>query len=153
MKTRLSVLTYVIKFPRKTSFNLHIPDFIKITKSKLIIQYSGNKICGQVDIICNNKSNRAVIAQSVQRWATGWTIGVLRFDSRRGLGIFLFTNVSRNVLGPTRPPIQRIPEVLSLGVKRPGREADHSPPSSAEVKECVELYLHSPIGLHGVVLS
>jgi hypothetical protein len=25
----------------------------------------------------------------------------------------------------------------------PVREADHSPPSSAEVKECVELYLHS----------
>jgi hypothetical protein len=24
---------------------------------------------------------------------------------------------------------------LSLGVKRPGREADHSPPSNAEVKE------------------
>jgi hypothetical protein len=33
---------------------------------------------------------------------------------------------------------------LSLGVKRPGREADHSPPPSAEVKEWVELYLHSP---------
>jgi hypothetical protein len=29
-------------------------------------------------------------------------------------------------------------------VKRLGREADHSPPSSAEVRECVELYLHSP---------
>jgi hypothetical protein len=29
------------------------------------------------------------------------------------------------------------------GVKRPGSEADHPPPSSAEVKECVELYLHS----------
>jgi hypothetical protein len=27
---------------------------------------------------------------------------------------------------------------------RQGREADHSPPSIAEVKECVELYLHSP---------
>jgi hypothetical protein len=25
-----------------------------------------------------------------------------------------------------------------------GREADHSPPSSVEVKEWVELYLHSP---------
>jgi hypothetical protein len=24
------------------------------------------------------------------------------------------------------------------------READHSPPSSAEVKECVELHFHSP---------
>jgi len=29
-------------------------------------------------------------------------------------------------------------------VKRPGREADHSPPSTAEVKGCVELYIHSP---------
>jgi hypothetical protein len=28
-------------------------------------------------------------------------------------------------------------------VKRPGHEADHSHPSSAEVKECVELYIHS----------
>jgi hypothetical protein len=25
-----------------------------------------------------------------------------------------------------------------------GRQADHSPPSGAEVKEWVELYLHSP---------
>jgi hypothetical protein len=29
-------------------------------------------------------------------------------------------------------------------VKRPGREADHSPTSSAEVKEWVALHLHSP---------
>jgi len=28
-----------------------------------------------------------------------------------------------------------VPGALYLGVKRPGREADHSPPSSAEVKE------------------
>jgi hypothetical protein len=33
---------------------------------------------------------------------------------------------------------------LSLRVKRPGREADHSPPSSAEVKERVKLHLYSP---------
>jgi hypothetical protein len=39
------------------------------------------------------------------------------------------------------------------GVKGQGLEADHSPPSNAEVKECVELYLHSSIRLHGVVLS
>jgi hypothetical protein len=30
------------------------------------------------------------------------------------------------------------------GEKRERREADHSPPSSADVKEWVELYLHSP---------
>jgi hypothetical protein len=34
-----------------------------------------------------------------------------------------------------------------------GKAADHSPPSSAVVKEWVKLYLHSPIRLHGVVLS
>jgi hypothetical protein len=56
--------------------------------------------------------------------ATGWTIGVLGFDSRRGLGIFLFTTVSKTALGPTQPLIQWVPEALSLGIKRPGREAD-----------------------------
>jgi hypothetical protein len=39
------------------------------------------------------------------------------------------------------------------GVKRPGREADYSHPSSAEAKEWMEPYLHSPIRLNGVVLS
>jgi hypothetical protein len=71
-------------------------------------------------------------------------IAFLGFDSRRGLGIFLFTTASRTALEPTQPPIQWVPGALSLGEKRPRREADHSPPSSAEVKECVELYLHSP---------
>jgi hypothetical protein len=69
--------------------------------------------------------------------------GVLGFDSRRGLGIFLFTTASRPTLAPTQHPIQWVPGALSLGVKRPVREADPSPPSSAEVKECVKLYLHS----------
>jgi len=32
------------------------------------------------------------------------------------------------------------------GVKRPGRGVDHPTPSSAEVKESVELYLYSPSG-------
>jgi hypothetical protein len=69
-----------------------------------------------------------------QRWAKGWTIGVVVFGSRRGLGIFLFITASRTALGPTKPPIQWISRALSLGVKQSGREADHSPPSSAEVK-------------------
>jgi len=37
-----------------------------------------------------------------------------------------------------------VPGALSLRVKRPRREADHSLPSSVEVIECVELYLHYP---------
>jgi hypothetical protein len=47
-------------------------------------------------------------------WATGWTIGVQGFDSRRELGIFLFTAVSRTALGPIQPPIQWIAGALSL---------------------------------------
>jgi hypothetical protein len=74
-------------------------------------------------------------------YSAGLRAGRSGFDSRRGLGIFLFTTAA---LGPTQRPIQWVPGTLFLGVKRPGREADHSPPSSAEVKECMELYLHSP---------
>jgi hypothetical protein len=76
--------------------------------------------------------------------ATGWTIGVLGFDSWRGLGIFLSTTTFRTAPWPTQPAIQWVAGALSLGLKRPGHEADHSPPSSAEVKEWVELYLQSP---------
>jgi hypothetical protein len=42
---------------------------------------------------------------------------------------------------------------LSLRVKRPGREADHSPPSSAEVKNAWSYTSTLLIRLHGVVLS
>jgi hypothetical protein len=44
---------------------------------------------------------------------------------------------------PPQPPIQWVPGALSLGVKRLGRETDYSPASSTEVKEWVELYIHS----------
>jgi hypothetical protein len=39
------------------------------------------------------------------------------------------------------------------GVKRPGREADHPPPSSAEVKNAWSYTSIPPIRLHGMVLS
>jgi len=57
--------------------------------------------------------------------------------------------MSRMALGPIQSPMQWVPGALSPGVKR---KADHSPPSSTEVKECVELYLHSPVCLHVMVL-
>jgi hypothetical protein len=52
-----------------------------------------------------------------------------RSSSPGGVKNFPFSTSSRPALGPTQPPIQRLP-----GVKRPGREADQSPPSAGEVK-------------------
>jgi hypothetical protein len=67
--------------------------------------------------------------------ALGYGLDDRGFESRQGLGIFLFTIASRPALGPTQPPIQWALKALSLGIKQPGREADHSHASSAEVKE------------------
>jgi hypothetical protein len=49
-------------------------------------------------------------------------------------GNFSLYHCFQNGSGSTQPYIQWVPGALSLGVKRPGREADHSPPSSAESK-------------------
>jgi len=57
----------------------------------------------------------------------------VRFPTEAG-GIFLFTTASRMAPGPTQPPIQSVPGALSLRVKRPRSETDHSPPSYDEVK-------------------
>jgi hypothetical protein len=54
-----------------------------------------------------------------------------------------FPHSSRPALGPNQPGIQCAPR-LSRGVKRPGRGVDHPPPSTAEVKERVELHIYSP---------
>jgi hypothetical protein len=86
--------------------------------------------------------NGARLAHSI--WRLHYRMEDRGFESRQGLGTFLFTTASRPALGPTQPPIQRVPGALSLGVLRPGCEADHSPPASAGVKEWWELYLHSP---------
>jgi hypothetical protein len=87
----------------------------------------------------------------VEKWSRGSSVGIatrLRagrpgFDSQQDLEIFLFPTVSRTALGPTQPPVPWVPGALSLGVKRPGREANHSPPSSAEVKN-VWTYTSTP---------
>jgi hypothetical protein len=65
--------------------------------------------------------------------ATGYGL-----DSRGSIpsrsNIFLFSISSKLTLRPALQPIQWVLRVISPMEKRPGREADQSPPSSVEVK-------------------
>jgi len=48
--------------------------------------------------------------------------------------MFLISTAPKPALGHTQTTIPWVPRTLSPGVKRSWREADHSSPSSAEVK-------------------
>jgi hypothetical protein len=78
--------------------------------------------------------------------ATGYTLDNREFGVRVPVE-------SRILSSPCRPDrLWDPPNLLFNGyqeVKRQGCEADHSPAASAEV----DLYIHSPIRLHGVVLN
>jgi hypothetical protein len=86
---------------------------------------------------------------TLQSWVTQvvpWQMkNLLRLECVLGRSrvriLVLLTN--NFVFFPTQPLIQWVTRALPLGVKRLGREVDQSPPSSADVRECVELYLQS----------
>jgi hypothetical protein len=61
-----------------------------------------------------------------------------------GAGNYSLSTAPTPALWHIQPPIQWVPGAPSFRVQRLGREADLSPPSSSEVKECVELYFRSP---------
>jgi hypothetical protein len=61
--------------------------------------------------------------------------GGLRFDSWEGQKLLLFPTASGPALDPTQPTIHWVTGVMSTGVKRPGRKADHSPSYNSEVKD------------------
>jgi hypothetical protein len=83
------------------------------------------------------------IAQSVERLVKGWTTEGSEFESRWGQE-FSFLHVIQTGSGaPTQPPIEGVPGALSPGVKWQGREADHSPPTNAEVKK-MWIYTSTP---------
>jgi hypothetical protein len=71
--------------------------------------------------------------------ATRYGLDGLRIEARSG---WYLSHPCTSSLGPTQPPTMGTGSYR--GVKRPGRGVGHPPPSSAEVKETVELYLYSP---------
>jgi hypothetical protein len=85
------------------------------------------------------------VAQSVQCLATDWTTGRWGFDPRQRRKDFSSSLCVQTDSGAH-------PASCTMGIEgpfpdakeRPGREPDHSPPSSAEVENEWELYLLSP---------
>jgi hypothetical protein len=87
--------------------------------------------------------NHCLGAEIGQWYSTGLWTGWSGIGVPGRMGVFLFTTLSRLALGPTQPVIQWVPGALSLGVKQPGHEAGHSPPSSAKVKNAWR-YISTP---------
>jgi hypothetical protein len=66
--------------------------------------------------------------------ATGYGLYDRGVGVRVPEGSRIFSKSSRPALRFTQSPIQWVRGAVFPGVKRPGREVDHSPPTSAEVK-------------------
>jgi hypothetical protein len=83
-----------------------------------------------------NYTYKYQICDSAVSIATGWGL------EGQGVGVGVPGRVENGhfsisfspALGCTQLPIQWVPEALPSGVKWPGREADHSPETSAKVK-------------------
>jgi hypothetical protein len=58
-----------------------------------------------------------------------------RSSSPGSVKIFFFSMTSRPVLRPSHLPTQWVSGALASRIKRPGREADHSPQTSAKFKK------------------
>jgi hypothetical protein len=91
----------------------------------------------------------------ISQWYSAglWMIG--GSSPRRGWNFSLRLRLQTGS-GPTQPPIQRVPGTFSLGVKRPGSEAEKSPPSfhlmpSSRMRGIYKSI--APVRFHGVVLS
>ena len=69
--------------------------------------------------------------------------GARRSGDRTPVGVRFSALVQTDPV--THPASYTMRTVSFPEVKRPGRSADHTPPSSAEVKERVQLYLYSPL--------
>ena len=93
----------------------------------------------------------SVVRDSSVGIATSYRLDGPEIESRLGGGRDFPHSVQT---GPGVHPVSFIMGTGSfLGVRLPGRGVDHAPPSSAEFKERVELYLYSPFGPSWLVLG
>jgi hypothetical protein len=107
----------------------------------------GTVFCGLLPYLSGLRFFFSITWDSAVGIATGYGAGRPRGrSSSHGRGKkFNFSVSTIPVLGLTQPPLQWVP-----GARRLGREADHSTPTSVEIKK-TGLYIHSPTRLHGLI--
>jgi hypothetical protein len=138
-------------FPGVTWFTKNIPVLCGRDCSAGIKK--GYGLDGRGSIPCRGNIFLYTTVSSKPGWRSRYVVTNYLLDDREigvrvlvGSRIFLFSTSSRPSLGPTQLPIQWVPGTLSSWIKRPEHEADHSPPTCAEVKETWSIHplLHAP---------
>jgi hypothetical protein len=142
LKQNLRVAVYSLTFP--SIFTVHFKDSIYEGKSD-------NTGTLKIHVYCKYTETKLILLFNVLGYGLDDRGSRVRFPA--GGGNFSLHHRVQNVSGAHPASYPMGTRGSFPGVKRPEREADYSPPSSAEVKVCVEIYLHSPIRLHGMVLS
>jgi hypothetical protein len=91
----------------------------------------------------SQESAGSTVTWLMAAWSRFWVPAGVRYLS-------LLQNVPRPARRHTQPPTEWVQEALPQGVKRPQHEADHSPPSSAEIKNEWRYTSTPPVYLHDV---
>lgn len=88
--------------------------------------------------------------QAQSYWRCLFWLHWSQLDFRQEQQTHLSSKTSRQALKPTQPPIQWAWEALSLGVKSPGHEADHSLKSISKTMNEWGYTSNPPTDLHGM---
>jgi hypothetical protein len=106
-----------------------------------MFEWIASRISASVPVVASKRSNDSLGNCSVD------VVTMLRDQTREILVRIpaIFSKTSRQALKCSQPPIHSVKEVISVAVRRPEGEADHSPPISAVSENelsCTSTSLH-----------
>jgi hypothetical protein len=117
---------------------------LQVTRASYAFVTTRGSLCGKVQDVQNWRySQKGESRAGVVGIATGYGLDDWGVRVQVSVGSRIFSTSSRPALGLTQPPSQWVAGAFSPGIKRPGREADHSPTTSAEVKK-IWIYTSTP---------